>query len=148
MFAKQKKPTPHQSKRVQLFAQIRSVDEDAYTIAQGTYDTALIEGGYEFIAWGTVESFYEDGDETPIGELRTSLKMSANPIGPRAKPGTIGGGRRESEEYIEIELAVHRDYVRDVLFELRRDPNRRFRVDGETIGDREFRATRFFLFTP
>lgn len=147
--SKQPAVVPHSSKRIEItMRNVREIMEQAYFVHRGTFDPARIEGGYAFDVFGTTDgSYWRDSQEVAAPDYRVHIKVNSDPARDSFKPGVIGGGQLH-KNYAEIELSLDPAFVRDILYELRRDSRRELRVAGDTISDDRFLATLFMLSAP
>ena len=61
--------------------------------------------------------------------------------------GIIGGGQFY-EAYVDVDLNLEPDQVRDIVYELRISHARQVHIGGYAISDKIFRVTRFGLSEP
>ncbi len=141
------RPPVSNGPRVDLsIVEVTSVDEDAYFVHAAISDPIMgAAGGYAFSVFGLTDGTYHRGGTLiQAAGYRVHLKVDSDPDRHGFPDGTIGGGILH-QAYAEVWISLHHDYVRDVLFELRRDPRRELRVAGASTGDATFRVDMFML---
>jgi hypothetical protein len=127
--------------------EVKEVMEGHYFVQTGTYDPAEIHGGYEFDVFGnTGGTYYLGSEEVRVPGYRMHIKFNSSPERHRFAAGIIGGGKLH-EDYVEVELSLDPDFVRDILYELRRDQRRELRVAGYAHPNKVFWADMFMLST-
>jgi hypothetical protein len=126
---------------------IKSWDDHGYGLSMSYYVNGEVEGGHEATIWGDADDYWRGGDEIKSPMLRMHIKLSSDLSRRHMERGIIGGGRFY-EEYVEVELNLEPEQVRDIVYELRISSARQVYVSGFAISDKIFRATRFGFSEP
>ena len=132
-----------------IVGSIKEFEVGPYEIATGVYQPARgmgeIQAGHSVTIGAAVKKYWRNEQIVHVDHMSVHIKIDSSPERHRFELGVIGGGIFESASNLEVELSVEPWCVRDIVDELRQDPNRGIRVDGYAISDRVFRVAYFLL---
>lgn len=126
---------------------IRSWDDGGYSLAMSYYALGEIEGGHSATIWGEVNEHWRNSDEVREPKYRLQINIGSDLSRRDMERGILGGGRYH-KEYVEIDLNLEPEQVRDIVHELRFSDARQVHIGGHEISDIIFRVTSFTLSEP
>ncbi|HEX8303086.1 hypothetical protein [Sphingomonas sp.] len=126
---------------------IREWQDHGFGLNASYFERGEIEGGHEAIASGEADDFWRGGKQIVGKKLRMHVKFHSDLSRRQTDRGIIGGGQFY-DEYVDIELNLEPQHVREVVHELRLSAVRQLFVGGYAISPKIFRATRFGLSEP
>jgi len=122
---------------------IKSWDDDGYGLSTSYFVDGEIEGGHSATIWGDADEYWRGGNQQRNSpKLRMNVKLSSDLSRKQFERGILGGGRFY-ENYVEVELNLEPDRVRDIVSELRLSYHRQLYVTGNSISAIIFRITMF-----
>ena len=121
--------------------------DGGYSLNYSFYAPGEIEGGYEATISGVVDEYWSAGNAVIGRKLRVHVKVTTD-LSRRDMEGGILGGGQFYDDYVDIELNLEPEQVRDIVYELRLSEKRQVSVSGHAISERIFRVTRFGLSEP
>lgn len=117
-------------------------EDNGYEIKRSFYSEGEIEGGHEARISGIADDYWRGRDEIIDKKLRFHITITSDLSRLQFERGVIGGGTFH-DEYVDVELILQPEQVRDIVHELRLTHNRVMHVAGFAISDKVFRATSF-----
>ena len=121
--------------------------DHGWGIHDSAYENGEIEGGHEASISGVANDYWRAGNEVRGEKLRFHIKVSSDLSRRQTERGIVGGGQFH-EEYVDVELILSPEQVRDIVHELRLSHARQVHVGGYAISDKIFRVTRFGFSEP
>jgi hypothetical protein len=126
---------------------IRSWDDRGYSLAMSYYALGEVEGGHEATIWGQADEYWRNGERVQSPTYRLQIDVETDLSRRDMEKGILGGGRFH-QEYVEVQLNLEPEQVRDIVHELRVSSARQIHVGGHAISDIIFRVTQFSMSEP
>lgn len=126
---------------------IASWDDQGYGLSYSYYVPGEIEGGHEATISGVADEYWRGAEEVTGKKLRMHVKLSSD-LSRREFERGILGGARFYENYVDVELNLEPEQVRDIVHELRFSAARQVYVKGFAISDAICRVTDFGFSEP
>ena len=126
---------------------IATWDDQGYSLSYSYFEPGNVEGGHEATISGIADEYWRGSDEVPGKKLRMHVKLSSDLSRRQFERGILGGARFY-ENYVDVELNLEPEQVRDVVHELRLSPARQVYVKGYAISDLICRITQFGFSEP
>lgn len=126
---------------------IKEWEDHGYRLGSSYYEVGKIEGGHEATISGIANDYWRSDNQIMGTKLRFHIKLSSDLSRLHMDQGVIGGGQFY-DEYVDVDLNLEPDQLRDIVYELRVSQARQVHVGGYAISDKIFRVTKFGLSEP
>ena len=126
---------------------IATWEDHGYRLSYSHYVPGEVEGGHEATISGVADEYWRGSGEVSGKKLRMHVKLTSDLSRRQCERGIVGGARFY-ENYVDVELNLEPDQVRDVVHELRFNSARQVNVSGYAISDLICRITQFSLSEP
>ncbi|WP_156416658.1 MULTISPECIES: hypothetical protein [unclassified Sphingopyxis] len=126
---------------------INEWQDHGYGLSASYYASGQIEGGHEATISGIANDYWRGGDQVTGTKLRFHIKLSSDLSRLQMERGIIGGGQFY-EAYVDVDLNLEPDQVRDIVHELRLSHARQVHIGGYAISDHIFKVTKFGISEP
>ena len=128
-------------------SRIGTWEDRGYSLASSHYRPGEIEGGHEAVISGVADEHWRSGEKIGGKPLRMHVKLSSD-LSRRDMERGILGDARFHNEYVDVDLNLEPEQVRDIVNELRLSEARQVFVMGYAISDSISRITQFGFSEP